>query len=88
MRHWTFLVPALFLVSVLMPAPVHAQSKAVLDGAALVKDRCTGCHAAGRVDRAKKDRKGWEKNVDQMIALGAKLDKAERDAVIAYLSGR
>jgi mono/diheme cytochrome c family protein len=88
MRHWTFFVPALLLGGLLLTAPVQAAEKAALDGAALVKDRCTTCHGAGRIDKAKKDRKGWEENVDRMITKGAKLDKAERDAVVAYLSGR
>lgn len=88
MRHWTFVVPMLFVGGLLLAMPGQAQEKAALDGAALVKDRCTTCHGAGRIDKAKKDRKGWEENVDRMITKGAKLDKAERDAVVAYLSGR
>lgn len=88
MRHWTFVVPTLFLGGLLLATPGQGQEKAALDGAALVKDRCTSCHGAGRIDKAKKDLKGWEENVDRMIAKGAKLNKAERDAVVAYLSGR
>ena len=88
MRNWTFVVPTLVLGGFLMVTPCQAQDKPALDGAVLVKERCTTCHGAGRIDKAKKDRKGWEEAVDRMIAKGAKLNKAERDAVVAHLSGR
>lgn len=89
MRYGTFMVPALLLGGLLLlAAPGQAGEKAALDGSALVKERCTVCHGAGRIDRAKKDRKGWEENVDRMIAKGAKLDKEQREAVLVHLSGR
>ena len=88
MRRWMFVGPVLVMGGILLSPPGQAGEKPVLDGAVLVKERCTGCHAAGRVDRAKKNRKGWEESVDRMIALGAELNRAERDALVAYLSGR
>ncbi len=59
-----------------------------LDGAALVAQRCTVCHSAGRIDNASKDRAGWEATVDRMIGYGAQLNAEERQAVIDYLSSR
>lgn len=88
MRYATLVVPTLMLGGLLLAVPGQAGEKAALDGATLVKERCTVCHGAGRVDKAKKDRKGWEENVDRMIAKGAKLDKEQREAVLAYLSSR
>jgi thiosulfate/3-mercaptopyruvate sulfurtransferase len=58
------------------------------DGEKLVKERCTVCHSLDRVDKAKKDKAGWEKTVNQMIGKGAELNDAERQAVIDYLSSR
>jgi thiosulfate/3-mercaptopyruvate sulfurtransferase len=59
-----------------------------LDGEKLLKERCTVCHSLDRVYKAKKDKAGWEKTVNQMIGKGAELNDAERQAVIDYLSSR
>jgi mono/diheme cytochrome c family protein len=62
-------------------------SAADLDGEALVAERCTVCHTADRIENANKDEAGWTATVDRMIGYGADLSAAEREAVIAYLSG-
>jgi len=59
----------------------------MLDGAALVEERCTVCHTRDRIDNATKDEAGWTATVDRMIGYGAALDAAEREAVVAYLAG-
>jgi len=58
------------------------------DGEKLVKERCTVCHSLDRVHKAKKDKTGWEKIVNQMIGNGAKLNDTERQAVVDYLSNQ
>lgn len=58
------------------------------DGEKLVNERCTACHSLDRVYNANKDKAGWEKAADRMIRKGAKLNEAERQAVIDYLSNR
>jgi thiosulfate/3-mercaptopyruvate sulfurtransferase len=58
------------------------------DGENLVKERCTVCHSLDRVNKAHKDKSGWEELVNKMIGNGAKLNDAERQAVIDYLSSR
>jgi hypothetical protein len=45
------------------------------------------CHTRDRIDNATKDEAGWTATVDRMISYGAQLNSAEREAVIAYLSG-
>jgi cytochrome c5 len=57
----------------------------VLDGDALVSERCTVCHSRERIDNADKDEAGWTETVDRMIGHGAQLSDAEREAVIQYL---
>ncbi len=57
-----------------------------LDGDALVRMRCTVCHSRERINNATKDRAGWEATVDRMIGYGARLNDAERAAVIEYLA--
>ncbi|GAB4449845.1 MAG: hypothetical protein Kow00120_20100 [Anaerolineae bacterium] len=63
-------------------------AETMLDGAALVAERCTVCHTADRIDNASKDAAGWTATVDRMIGHGAQLDDAERAAVIEYLASR
>lgn len=60
----------------------------ILDGEALVAERCISCHDLQRVDDASYDDVGWEATVDRMIANGAKLTDDEAAAVIEYLSNR
>jgi hypothetical protein len=52
---------------------------------ALIKERCTVCHNTDRIYAAKKDEAGWTGTVDTMIGKGAKLNPAERQAVIVTL---
>ncbi|OPX21821.1 MAG: hypothetical protein B1H02_07020 [Candidatus Latescibacteria bacterium 4484_107] len=58
----------------------------VPDARKLVRERCIGCHKLKRVDKARKNKAGWEKSVARMIRKGTKLDEAERQAVVDYLS--
>jgi predicted ester cyclase len=57
----------------------------MLDGNALVDERCTVCHSRERIDNADKDEAGWTETVDRMIGHGAQLSDEERAAVIQYL---
>jgi hypothetical protein len=57
-----------------------------LDGKALVEERCTECHNLQTVTSAKKSRDGWTSNVERMIGKGARLNDAEKAAVIDYLA--
>lgn len=52
---------------------------------ALIKERCTVCHNTDRIFAAKHDEAGWTATVDRMIGKGAKLNVAERQAVITTL---
>jgi hypothetical protein len=52
---------------------------------ALIKERCTVCHNTDRIYAAKHDEAGWTATIDRMIGKGAKLNVAERQAVITTL---
>jgi hypothetical protein len=75
-----------------VPAPgtTPAPGEKPLDAAVLVKERCTVCHNIERIELAMEERKfdapGWEQTVDRMLVKGAKLEKAEREAVLKYLT--
>ncbi len=67
-------------------SPQDSPSPAPPDGAALLRDRCSTCHALNRVQETRKSRDEWERTVDRMIRRGAQLNPEERDALIAYLA--
>jgi hypothetical protein len=56
------------------------------DGAALLNERCTKCHAVDRVTSLKKDQAGWQATVDRMRSHGANLTDTEATALVAYLA--
>jgi hypothetical protein len=47
---------------------------------------CLGCHDAHIVVQQQLDRRGWTKEVDKMIRWGARVDTADRDALIDYFA--
>jgi cytochrome c5 len=59
---------------------------AVLEGKALLEERCTQCHDLGRVERAKKSEEEWKATVERMVGKGAELNEAEQELVIQYLA--
>ncbi|MCX8036189.1 MAG: hypothetical protein N3D11_03850 [Candidatus Sumerlaeia bacterium] len=67
------------------PAP---PAKPGLDGKALVEARCADCHALSKVYSAKYNSAEWTATVKRMVSKGAKLNAAERKAVVDYLSSR
>ena len=71
------------------PLPGEGETgQQILDGEALVAERCTVCHDLGRVDNASYDDVGWEATIDRMIVKGAELTEDEKLLVIEYLSNR
>lgn len=74
--------------SVAEPYEAEAEPPAAAEapGKALLEARCAVCHDLERVQKKKADRAGWEKIVDEMIGKGAKLEDAEREAVVGYLA--
>jgi cytochrome c5 len=69
-------------------AEVEAETGAEVEapGKVLLETRCTVCHNLERVQKKKADRAGWEKIAERMKKNGAKLDDAEREAVVEYLT--
>ncbi len=69
-------------------APYEAETAAGVEapGEVLLEKRCAVCHDLERVKKEKAPRSGWEKIVDGMIEKGAKLDDAEREAVVEHLA--
>jgi hypothetical protein len=49
------------------------------------KTACLTCHEEDVIMQQRLSRTQWEREVDKMIRWGAKVDKAERDAMIDYL---
>lgn len=66
--------------------PEPTKPPAVLDGAALLQERCTVCHNLDRVKSASKTKDQWLATVDRMISKGAKLNDAEKAVLVDYLA--
>jgi len=59
---------------------------AVLNGAKLLETRCSICHSSDKPKHAKKTLEQWEQIVTRMIGKGAKLNDAEKTALVDYLA--
>ncbi len=56
------------------------------EGAALLQQRCTGCHNLTRVESAQKTADQWKATVDRMVGKGAQLTPGEENVLISYLA--
>jgi cytochrome c5 len=56
------------------------------DGAALLEEHCTRCHALELATQAQKTREEWEQTVTRMVGKGAQLTEDEQGTLIEYLA--
>ena len=56
------------------------------EGAQLLEQRCSTCHASSRVKNAQKTVEGWEATVTRMMSKGAKLSDTEKKTLVDYLA--
>lgn len=66
--------------------PTPPVAPASPSGSRLVAERCVSCHPVGTVYATKRTPAEWRGVVARMVKLGARLDDAEREAVIRHLS--
>jgi len=78
-------VSVISVVSLLGFAAAAFASTAI-DGAKLLDERCSVCHASARPKAAKKSMEDWDKTVTRMIGKGAKLSGPEKQALVEYLA--
>lgn len=55
-------------------------------GKEAVQKICSNCHDVTTVTGARRTRKGWEQNVDDMVTRGAEGSEQELQAVVDYLT--
>lgn len=55
---------------------------------ALIIERCSDCHSADRVFNEDYSREDWSDVFDEMIAKGAEVSEAEKEAMIDWLVSR
>lgn len=58
------------------------------EGRTLFESKCGSCHSLERSLVVQADRAGWESTLKRMIAKGAKLDKAQVEPILGYLSAK
>ena len=61
-------------------------SMTVLDGAALVQQRCSMCHPITFIEKSRHTAADWKLIADMMISRGAQLTPSEETIVVNYLS--
>ena len=64
------------------PGPVSA----AVDAESVVTGKCTACHSAERIRESAMTEAEWADLVDEEIDRGAQLNRAERTAVIGWLT--
>lgn len=55
-------------------------------GAEIVRAKCLTCHGADLIVQQRLTREGWSREIDKMVAWGASVDAAEREALLQYLT--
>jgi cytochrome c5 len=68
------------------PATQVQSAPVTLDGATLVKERCSVCHSLDRIHQAHKTSAEWTTTVTRMVKNGANLNQAEVEAVLQFLA--
>ena len=71
-----------FFVLTLQTPLVQAQDKK----AALLEERCSGCHPTSLTESKQKTPKQWQATVSRMINRGARLTDEEKKVLVDYLS--
>ena len=70
------------VVSTTQPLPVLAGD----DGAALLEERCSGCHPSSITTSKRKTPRQWQATVSRMEHRGARLTEEEMKTLVDYLS--
>ena len=63
-----------------------AQSLPEGPGAAVLGARCASCHGSDLIVSQRLSAAGWGRELDKMVRWGARVDAAERDALVPYLA--
>ena len=69
-------------------AAVGAEPSPLAEGRSLFESKCVTCHSLERSLTVQADRAGWESMIKRMIAKGAKLEKAQVEPILGYLSAK
>jgi len=85
-RSFTVLFAAALTLS--STAAFGAGPSPLAEGRALFETKCVSCHTLERTLAVQADRAGWESTIKRMIAKGAKLEKAQVDPILGYLSAK
>ena len=82
----TFIVAAALTLSA--TTAIGAEPSPLAESRALFETKCATCHTLDRSLAVQADRAGWESTIKRMIANGAKLDKAQVEPILGYLSAK
>ena len=86
-RSFITLAAAAVLTLTATPA-LCAEPSPLAEGRTLFESKCATCHSLERSLAVQADRAGWENTIKRMIGKGAKLDKAQVEPILGYLSAK
>lgn len=81
-RVYYFILALSFVMSTYQPLLALAQD----NGAALLEERCSGCHPSSLSKAKKKTPRQWQATVSRMKHKGARLTEDEMKVLVDYLS--
>ena len=68
------------------PATSVPSQPAAADGAALLQERCSGCHSVSKATDQAHTQAEWDQIVSLMIQKGASLTDTEKATLVEYLA--
>ena len=86
-RRFSTLIAAVAL-TLSATAAIGAEPSPLTEGRSLFESKCVTCHSLERSLAVQTDRAGWESMIKRMIAKGAKIDKAQVEPILGYLSAK
>ncbi len=82
LRNRIITLGAVLLIALMLPGAASA----AVDAESVVSGKCTACHSAERIRESAMTEDEWTDLVDEEIDRGAQLSRAERAAVVEWLT--
>lgn len=82
LRNRITILGAVLLIALMLPGVASA----AVDAESVVSGKCTACHSAERIRESELTEDEWTDLVDEEIDRGAQLSRAERAAVVEWLT--
>lgn len=91
MKRWIWVIPWVGFTAAILVRPLWSQTEWASklpegEGKDLTIQLCGSCHDLGRSVNVRKDAKGWEQTVSDMVSRGAQIFPDEAEKITKYLA--